>query len=45
MYQTDNYRLLVAANESYSATFDNAGLGASPDRKIALLTCMDARMG
>ncbi|MHB8377486.1 MAG: beta-class carbonic anhydrase [Dehalococcoidia bacterium] len=35
---------LLAANERYAASFGAGGLPRSPARRIAVLTCMDARM-
>jgi carbonic anhydrase len=35
---------LLANNESYAAAFDTGELPAPPARKIAVVTCMDARL-
>ncbi len=35
---------LLAANERYAASFSNSDLPAPPARKVAVLTCMDARL-
>lgn len=35
---------LVRANESYARTFDRGHLPMPPKRRIAILTCMDARI-
>ena len=35
---------ILAANESYAATFDKGDLPAPPARKLAVVTCMDARL-
>jgi carbonic anhydrase len=35
---------LLAANESYAATFEGTDLRPPPRRQLALLTCMDARI-
>jgi carbonic anhydrase len=35
---------LLANNESYAASFDNAELPSAPARKLAVVTCMDARI-
>jgi carbonic anhydrase len=35
---------LLANNESYAASFDKADLLAPPAKKVAVVTCMDARM-
>src|SRR5690242_13298000 len=35
---------LVEANEKYAAGFDQGGLPMPPARKVAVLTCMDARL-
>ena len=35
---------VTAANEHYAATFANQGLPAAPRRKLAVVTCMDARL-
>jgi carbonic anhydrase len=35
---------LLANNESYAASFDEADLPAPPARKVAVVACMDARM-
>jgi carbonic anhydrase len=35
---------LLANNESYAAAFDKGELPAPPARKIAVVTCMDARL-
>ncbi len=35
---------LLAANERYAASFDKGHLPAPPARRVAILTCMDARM-
>ncbi|KAL4793134.1 carbonic anhydrase [Aspergillus venezuelensis] len=33
-----------AANEKYAATFNKGHLARPPDRKVAVVTCMDARL-
>src|SRR5579884_3024985 len=40
MSETDE---LLSRNESYAAGFEKGGLGAPPARRVAVLTCMDAR--
>ena len=35
---------LVQANETYAATFDRGHLPLPPARRLAILTCMDARI-
>ena len=35
---------LLAANEQYTATFDRGDLPMPPARRVAILTCMDARL-
>jgi carbonic anhydrase len=35
---------LIERNQAYAADFDRAGLGAPPALKIAIVTCMDARL-
>ncbi len=35
---------LVAANQRYAASFDKGNLPMPPGRKVAILTCMDARL-
>ncbi len=35
---------LLEANESYAESFDKGGLPAPPARKVAIVTCMDARL-
>lgn len=35
---------LLAGNAEFAASFDAAGLPAPPARKLAVLTCMDARI-
>lgn len=35
---------LLSANESYADGFAHAGLAKEPARKVAVLTCMDARL-
>ncbi len=35
---------LLAANEQYAARFDKGALPAPPARRLAILTCMDARI-
>jgi carbonic anhydrase len=35
---------LLAANESYAASFDKGGLPLPPGRKVAIVACMDARL-
>ena len=35
---------LVAANKQFASTFDRGDLPAPPGRRIAILTCMDARL-
>jgi carbonic anhydrase len=41
MTSTDD---LLAANESYAASFAHGDLAAPPARKVAVVTCMDARI-
>eukprot|EP00199_Chlamydomonas_sp_CCMP681_P003105 CAMPEP_0119113724 /NCGR_PEP_ID=MMETSP1180-20130426/44995_1 /TAXON_ID=3052 ORGANISM="Chlamydomonas cf sp, Strain CCMP681" /NCGR_SAMPLE_ID=MMETSP1180 /ASSEMBLY_ACC=CAM_ASM_000741 /LENGTH=179 /DNA_ID=CAMNT_0007101953 /DNA_START=198 /DNA_END=737 /DNA_ORIENTATION=+ len=44
---TDNYRLFEAANAAYATKFTAEGHGTEvmpPARKVAILTCMDARL-
>ena len=41
MTQTD---LLLRNNEAYAASFDKGDLPAPPARKVAVVTCMDARL-
>lgn len=41
MSATDEF---LQANESYAADFDKGGLPAPPARKVAVVTCMDARL-
>jgi carbonic anhydrase len=41
MTQTDR---LLRNNEAYAASFDKGDLPAAPARKVAVLTCMDARI-
>ena len=41
MSETDE---LLSRNESYAAGFEKGGLGAPPARRVAVLTCMDARL-
>lgn len=41
MRQTDS---LLANNETYAASFDKAGAPGAPARKVAVVTCMDARI-
>lgn len=35
---------LLAANERFASTFDRGGVPMPPARRIAVLTCMDARL-
>ena len=35
---------LLQANQRYAATFDQGGLAMPPARKLAVVTCMDARL-
>ena len=35
---------LLANNQAYAASFDKGDLAAPPARKLAVVTCMDARM-
>jgi carbonic anhydrase len=35
---------LLEANEQYAGTFDQGGLPMPPGRRVAIVTCMDARM-
>lgn len=35
---------LVKNNDAYAASFDKAGLPPPPSRKVAVVTCMDARV-
>ena len=35
---------LLANNESYASSFDKGDLPAPPGRKVAVVTCMDARL-
>jgi carbonic anhydrase len=35
---------LLEANEAYAAGFEHAGMAAAPARKVAIVTCMDARL-
>jgi carbonic anhydrase len=35
---------LLASNRSYAASFDKGDLAPAPARKLAVVTCMDARM-
>jgi carbonic anhydrase len=35
---------LIRANEAYASTFDRGDLALPPKRRIAILTCMDARI-
>ncbi len=35
---------LIAANASYADAFDRGGLAKEPSRRVAVLTCMDARL-
>lgn len=35
---------LLAANEAFSASFDRGDLEAPPAKRVAILTCMDARL-
>lgn len=35
---------MLAANAAYAGSFDLAGLGGNPTRKLAVVTCMDARI-
>lgn len=34
----------AAANQTYRQTFDQGGLASPPARKVAVITCMDARL-
>src|SRR5450755_1085530 len=36
---------VLSANKAYAAKFDLGGLAIPPARKIAVLACMDARLG
>ena len=38
------YNEILLANQDYSKTFDKSSLTLPPVRKIAILTCMDARL-
>jgi carbonic anhydrase len=38
------YEEILLANQNYSKTFDKSSLELPPARKIAILTCMDARL-
>lgn len=38
------YDHIVSGNKKYAAEFDKADLAVPPARKIAILTCMDARL-
>jgi carbonic anhydrase len=35
---------VLAANAAYAAAFTSGGLSAPPSRKLAIVTCMDARL-
>ncbi|HYI37338.1 MAG TPA: carbonic anhydrase [Thermoleophilaceae bacterium] len=35
---------LLRNNEAYAAAFDKAGLPGPPDKKVAIVACMDARL-
>ena len=35
---------LLANNDAYAASFDKGNLASAPTRKLAIVTCMDARM-
>src|SRR4029079_12052863 len=35
---------LLAANEQYTSSFDRGDLPMPPGRRVAILTCMDARL-
>jgi len=37
-------RQLLANNQAYAASFDRAGTAARPAMKLAIVTCMDARL-
>lgn len=41
MSATDEF---VQANEGYAARFDKGNLAAPPTRRVAIITCMDARL-
>ena len=42
---SENHKRILESNEAYSKNFgDKADYGAPPKRKIAILTCMDARL-
>ncbi|MDY6820266.1 MAG: carbonic anhydrase [Deferribacterota bacterium] len=38
------YDHIVSENKKYAVVFDKAGLATQPAKKIAILTCMDARL-
>ncbi|GAB4451998.1 MAG: carbonic anhydrase [Armatimonadaceae bacterium] len=38
------YDEMVTANETYQGSFDKGGLPMPPARKVAVVTCMDARL-
>jgi carbonic anhydrase len=44
MPETPLMKELLAANEDYSRTFDRSKLPLPPAKKLAVLTCMDARI-
>jgi len=44
MPETPLLRELLAANEEYARTFDRSKLPLPPAKKLAVLTCMDARI-
>ena len=39
-----SFQELLDANQQYASTFDRGDLPAPPDRHVAILTCMDARL-
>ncbi len=41
---TDNLSAVTQANSDYAEAFDLADLGSAPNRRLAILTCMDCRM-
>jgi carbonic anhydrase len=44
LLMTDLNLTLLTSNEKYAANFKQGGLAAPPAKKIAILTCMDARI-
>ncbi len=44
MAETPLFKELLAANEDYARTFDRSRLPLPPAKKLAVLTCMDARI-